>query len=151
MIRLRRCVTPMSRSSCLDLDYHPGGSLGWTTTQTSGGPSLSGADHSQLRQCQTCYYFCFSRSVNEWSMWWNTINGLAVAGLPISPGSGVTLVRGPQGQNCINKKFYAPYDKISQVYESTFIGLHLVPTSEVRYDWRFKFDQQSDVKSRQFG
>jgi hypothetical protein len=28
--------------ACLDLDYEPGGSLSWTTTQTTGGPNLSG-------------------------------------------------------------------------------------------------------------
>ena len=32
--------------SNLDLDYDPGGSLSWTTTQTSGGPSLSGSSGS---------------------------------------------------------------------------------------------------------
>ena len=30
----------------LDLDYDPGGSLSWTTTQTAGGPSLSGSSGS---------------------------------------------------------------------------------------------------------
>ena len=36
------CSAYESVPSCLDLDYDPGGSLSWTTTQTSGGPSLSG-------------------------------------------------------------------------------------------------------------
>ena len=37
------CYAYEAVPSCLDLDYDPGGSLSWTTTQTSGGPSLSGA------------------------------------------------------------------------------------------------------------
>ena len=42
-IRLAQmCYAYESVPSCLDLDYDPGGSLSWTTTQTSGGPSLSG-------------------------------------------------------------------------------------------------------------
>ena len=30
----------------LDLDYDPGGSLSWTTTQTAGGPNLNGSSGS---------------------------------------------------------------------------------------------------------
>jgi hypothetical protein len=40
------CYAYEAVPSCLDLDYDPGGSLSWTTTQTSGGPSLSGASGS---------------------------------------------------------------------------------------------------------
>ena len=36
------CFAYESVPSCLDLDYVPGGSLGWTTTQTGPGPNLSG-------------------------------------------------------------------------------------------------------------
>ena len=40
------CYAYESVPSCLDLDYDPGGSLSWTTTQTSGGPSLSSSSGS---------------------------------------------------------------------------------------------------------
>jgi hypothetical protein len=40
------CYAYEAVPACLDLDYDPGGSLSWTTTQTSGGPSLSGSSGS---------------------------------------------------------------------------------------------------------
>ena len=40
------CYAYEAVPSCLDLDYDPGGSLSWTTTQTSSGPSLSGSGGS---------------------------------------------------------------------------------------------------------
>nr|BAR30332.1 unnamed protein product [uncultured Mediterranean phage uvMED] len=40
------CYAYEAVPACLDLDYDPGGSLSWTTTQTSGGPSLSGSGGS---------------------------------------------------------------------------------------------------------
>ena len=40
------CYAYEAVPDCLDLDYDPGGSLSWTTTQTSGGPSLNGASGS---------------------------------------------------------------------------------------------------------
>ena len=36
------CYAYEAVPACLDLDYDPGGSLSWTTTQTTGGPSLTG-------------------------------------------------------------------------------------------------------------
>ena len=40
------CYAYEAVPSCLDLDYDPGGSLSWTTTQTSGGPSLNSSSGS---------------------------------------------------------------------------------------------------------
>ena len=40
------CYAYEAVPACLDLDYEPGGSLSWTTTQTSGGPNLNGAEGS---------------------------------------------------------------------------------------------------------
>jgi hypothetical protein len=40
------CYAYEAVPACLDLDYDPGGSLSWTTTQTSGGPSLSSSSGS---------------------------------------------------------------------------------------------------------
>ena len=52
------CYAYESVPSCLDLDYDPGGSLSWTTTQTSGGPSWA-ASASFTQQChQTYCHFC---------------------------------------------------------------------------------------------
>jgi hypothetical protein len=46
------CYAYEAVPACLDLDYDPGGSLSWTTTQTSSGPSLySGGTFNTAADC----------------------------------------------------------------------------------------------------
>jgi hypothetical protein len=166
------CYAYESVPSCLDLDYDPGGSLSWTTTQTSGGPSLSGSGGS-FTTADNCIKLVITFSSDIRVQGSAQVVGGDSTDLRVqklrgsnsysdAPGSQVTIDlyswnnAYQEGHGCAQNLWYAPGSVTvsgtsSHVDAKSFnLGsLHKTAswsqTSEVRYNWRVRNQATNQV------
>ena len=153
------CYAYEAVPSCLDLDYDPGGSLSWTTTQTSGGPSLSGSGNSfQTANNVVKLVITFNANISV------SGSGQIVGGYGASTAlynSGYGIQSAPNGD--VTLQWYGNNPCPSQLFSRTptytealgarhyyvFSALHKsaswTQTSEVRYDWLVRNQENNQV------
>ena len=164
-IRLRRCVTPES-VACLDLDYDPGGSLSWTTTQTGSGPSLSGGGGS-FTTAPDCIKLVINFAATiEVQGSGQIVSGYGGVNVMWSAGHTYEFFSGPVTEGLYDDRLALWYDGTLSSYNNGYVTGQLSTvdfskfhksaswnqTSEVRYDWAV-IDQSSNqvVKWARFG
>ena len=157
--------------SNLDLDYDPGGSLSWTTTQTSGGPSLSGSSGSfstTSNVIKLVITFSANIQVNGSGTIVSGHSGFcelyrSAAGAIMSPGTGDAPFIAPTNVanrgSCAESLYYSgthvstrqigPSYSRTTVYKYDYGAFHRSAswsqTSEVRYNWRVRDQATSQV------